>query len=218
VTADPFVELQAVAGDVSRETFVKLQKFEAQFLKWNKAINLVAESTVSALWTRHILDSAQLIKIEGSARKWVDVGSGGGFPGLVVAFLIQDRGGEIDLIESNRKKAAFLQAMVGQFGLPARVNASRIEDCHSRIRQPQVVTARALAGLPALIGLTEPWLAGGAKGLFHKGRDYMLEVEESTHRWVFDLVEHRSVVDPGGVILELSDVRPLADVNSRLGT
>ncbi|SDA51400.1 16S rRNA (guanine(527)-N(7))-methyltransferase RsmG [Mesorhizobium qingshengii] len=202
--------LQDVAGPVSRETFDRLVAFEQMFQKWNRSINLVAQSTSGDVWQRHILDSAQLGRIEPSATRWVDLGSGGGFPGLVMAFLLAERDdASIDLVESNRKKASFLQAVVGQFNLPARVVARRIDDSHELVSTPQIVTARALAPLSTLLDLSAPWLTSGARGLFHKGRDYRAEVQESVHRWSFDLVEHPSVTDAGGVILELSNLRPV---------
>lgn len=204
-----FEELCSIAGPVSRETYEMLLRFENTFLKWNQRINLSAPSTLEATWQRHILDSAQLLAIEPQVRQWLDIGSGGGFPGLVVAFLLRERGGSIDLVESNRKKAGFLQAMVGEFGLPARVHARRIEDVYGLVQQPQIVTARALAPLPLLLDLAAPWLTNGARGLFHKGRDYRLEVEESAHHWNFDLVEHASTVDPQGVVLEIRNLRKM---------
>ncbi|PLP57159.1 16S rRNA (guanine(527)-N(7))-methyltransferase RsmG [Mesorhizobium loti] len=204
-----YQSLQAVAGHVSRETFTALETFESHFLKWNNRINLVAASTESDVWRRHILDSAQLASIEPTARRWVDIGSGGGFPGLVMAFLLGERGGSIDLVESNRKKTGFLQATVGQFRLPARIIARRIEDSYPFVDAPEIVTARALASLTDLLELTEPWLATGTRALFHKGRDYQREIEESTHRWRFDLVEHPSMIDTQGVVLDLRNVRRL---------
>nr|WP_210328680.1 16S rRNA (guanine(527)-N(7))-methyltransferase RsmG [Mesorhizobium amorphae] len=201
--------MQEAAGPVSRETFDRLVAFEQLFLKWNRSINLAAPSTLDDVWRRHILDSAQLGRIAPQAKRWVDLGSGGGFPGLVLAFLLVEReGASIDLIESNRKKASFLQAVIGQFGLPARVIARRIDDSYPLVSAPEIVTARALASLPDLLDLSAPWLTKAARALFHKGRDYRAEVEESTHRWAFDLVEHPSMTDPHGVILELSDLRP----------
>jgi len=202
-------DLQKAAGPVSRETFERLQAFEQLFLKWNRSINLAAPSTLNDVWRRHILDSAQLARIAPAAMRWVDLGSGGGFPGLVLGFLLVERpGASIDLVESNRKKASFLQSVIGQFNLPARVVAKRIDDSYALVSAPEIVTARALAALPDLLDLSAPWLAKGARALFHKGRDYRAEVEESTHRWTFDLVEHPSMTDALGVILEISDLRP----------
>jgi len=209
VRAASWTSLQEAAGPVSRETFDRLVEFEAVFQKWNRRINLAAQSTLGDVWRRHILDSAQLARLSPAATRWLDLGSGGGFPGLVLAFLLAERDGAmIDLVESNRKKASFLQAVVGQFNLPARIIARRIDDSYPLVSTPQIVTARALASLPALLDLSTPWLTAGARGLFHKGRDYRSEVEESTHRWSFDLVEHASMTDPHGVILELSDLQP----------
>lgn len=209
MSAASWESLQEAAGPVSRETFDRLVEFEQVFQKWNRSINLAAPSTLDDVWGRHILDSAQLARIEPAARRWVDLGSGGGFPGLVMAFLLAERAGaNIDLVESNRKKASFLQAVVGQFNLPARVVARRIDHSYLIVSAPEIVTARALASLPDLLDLSAPWLTRGARALFHKGRDYRAEVAESTQRWSFDLVEHASVTDAQGVILELSALRP----------
>ncbi|MBZ9675222.1 16S rRNA (guanine(527)-N(7))-methyltransferase RsmG [Mesorhizobium sp. ES1-1] len=210
MSAGSWQSLQDAAGPVSRETFERLIAFEHIFQKWNRSINLVAQSTAADVWERHILDSAQLARIEHAAERWVDIGSGGGFPGLVLAFLLAERtGASIVLVESNRKKASFLQTVIGQFHLPARVLTARIEESHALVSAPQIVTARALAGLPTLLDLSAPWLMRGARGLFHKGRDYRAEVKESVNRWAFDLVEHPSVTDPHGVILDLSNLRPV---------
>ena len=200
-------DFQRIAGPVSRETFERLRAFEALFLRWNQRINLVAASTEKELWQRHILDSAQLAALAPSARNWVDMGSGGGFPGLVIAFFLGDRDGSIHLIESNRKKTAFLQAAIAQFGLPARVVPRRIDESYESVPLPEIVTARALAPLAVLCELAEPWLTQGARALFHKGRDYRREIEESAHRWRFDLVEHRSAIDEASVVLDIRNLR-----------
>lgn len=198
----------AVGGNVSRETFDRLTLFEKRFRAWNARINLVADSTLDDLWSRHIADSAQLFALAPHARTWLDLGSGGGFPGLVIAFLLkQTDGGTIHLVESNRKKAAFLQSIAGEFDLPAHVHAIRIEDAVGRVPLPDIVTARALASLDTLLALASPWLLVGSGAFFHKGRDYRAEIEESAHNWRFDLVEHRSMVDADSVILEISGLK-----------
>lgn len=198
--------LTDLVPDVSRETVQSLHQLSAELLRWNAKINLIGPATERDVWGRHILDSAQLIALEPSALHWLDLGSGGGFPGLVVATMMKQRaGGHVDLVESNRKKAGFLQAMTGTLTLPARVHAQRIEDV--TVEGIEVVTARALAPLPLLLSLAHPWLATGATGLFHKGRDYAQEIEESARSWSFDLLEHRSVVDPAGVILRITNLR-----------
>lgn len=200
-----YQELLDVAGPVSRETFAALEAFEADFRKWSARINLAAPSTLDALWSRHILDSAQIAKLAPHALRWLDIGSGGGFPGAVLAILLKDRpGAHIDLVESNNKKASFLRAVLGSCSAPAKVHVSRIEEAAGLFAQPQIVTARALAPLPKLLGLAEPWLADGATALFHKGRDYEAEVKESVNEWCFDLIEHQSRIDQTSRILEIS--------------
>jgi 16S rRNA (guanine527-N7)-methyltransferase len=197
-----------VAGSVSRETFEGLEAFESMFRTWAKRINLAAPSTLDDIWNRHILDSAQLAPLAPNALRWLDLGSGGGFPGLVLAFLFKERSGaQIDLVESNRKKAGFLQAAVGHFSLPACVHARRIDREINGLGRPEVVTARALAPLAGLLELAFPWLSAGAKGLLHKGRDYGREIQESALLWQYDLVEHRSRVDADSVILEIANLR-----------
>ena len=208
MTPPDYDEFCVIAGRVSRETFQDVVAFEELFRKWARRINLVAPSTLNDIWRRHILDSAQLNQIEPDAKRWLDLGSGGGFPGAIVALLLKDRpGASIDLVESNRKKAAFLRMALADLGAPAQVHALRIEKAAEAVGQPEVVTARALAPLPILLDLAEPWLLRGARGLFHKGRDYQVEIEESAAAWDFDLIEHKSLIDPASVILDLRHVR-----------
>lgn len=200
--------LRAIAGPVSRETFQDLQQFLEMFRQWAARINLVAPSTLPDLWERHVLDSAQLARLKPDALLWTDLGSGGGFPGLILAFLLRERSGSsIRLVESNRKKSGFLQAAIGRFSLPAKVFSVRIEDAPPLIGRSHVVTARALAELPLLLELAAPWLQDGATGLFHKGRDYRQEVQESINHWEFDLLEHRSKVDDESIVLEINALR-----------
>lgn len=206
--SDRYQRLIDVAGPVSRETFEELVAFESMFRTWASRINLAAPSTLDDVWDRHILDSAQLVPLARGALRYLDLGSGGGFPGLVIAFLLKEKpGGQIDLVESNRKKAGFLQAVTGQFSLPARIHARRIDGKISGLEQPEVVTARALAPLPLLLDLAFPWLSTGARGFLHKGRDYRQEIQESSLQWQYDLVEHRSKLDADSVILEITDLK-----------
>ncbi len=203
-----FESLKAIVPAVSRETANRLIAFEDLFRKWSKAINLASPSTLNELWTRHILDSAQLFPLASDAKHWLDIGSGGGFPGIVTAcFLAEQPGGVIDLIESAGKKAAFLRTAAGHLHVPARVYSTRIEAMWEKIETPQVVTARALASLNDLFGLTELWLTNGAKALFQKGRDYQREIDESRVGWSFDLVQHQSAIDQASVILEITNLR-----------
>ncbi|MBZ0161691.1 MAG: 16S rRNA (guanine(527)-N(7))-methyltransferase RsmG [Notoacmeibacter sp.] len=201
-------QLQRAAGPVSRETLRALDLYETLFRKWNARINLAAPSTLAHFWERHVVDSAQLLPIGRGARRWLDLGSGGGLPGVVIAILLKDYpGSTAELVESNRKKAAFLAQALYETGAPGRVHALRIADAVGVVRQPDVVTARALAPLSSLFSLAAPWLVTGARALFHKGRGYRLEIEESAQHWSFDLVEHQSIVDPEGVVLEISNLK-----------
>lgn len=201
-------ELQRACNrPVSRETLGRLETFEALFRKWNSQINLASDSTLDALWSRHILDSAQLVRYAGDARCWADMGSGGGLPGAVVAILLNGSC-DVHLIESNRKKAAFLLSSLSTLGVAATVHALRVENAWDRIANVEIVSARALASLADLLRLAEsPLSRPQCRALFHKGRDYRREIEESRARWDFDLIEHRSVVEDDSVILEL--VRPI---------
>lgn len=205
MSEERLAELRAVAGDVSRETAERLIEFETLFRRWSPRINLAAASQIDQLWRRHILDSAQIVRF-GSETKWVDIGSGGGFPGAVIAILLNERPEfHIDLIESNRKKAAFLKTALARYR-HATVHSVRIEKAYPVVNAPQIVTARALAPLSTLLTLAQPWLSAGARGFFHKGRDYATEIKEARDAWRFDLVEHRSMVDREGMILEIRDL------------
>jgi len=136
-----------------------------------------------------------------------DLGSGGGFPGLVLGILLKTRqNGSIRLVESNRKKTAFLQNVTAALAIPATIVPERIEIAVAKLPSPQVITARALASLDTLFTLSEPWFAVGARGLFHKGRDYEREIEESSAKWRFDLIRHPSRIDAQSVFLEVSNV------------
>lgn len=206
--AAKYERLIEVAGPVSRETFERLCNFEESFRRWAARINLIAPSTLPSLWERHILDSARLFPMVPDARKWVDIGSGGGFPGAVTAILLRERpGAHIDLVESNRKKASFLSVTLSVLQAPAAVHAKRIEESHDLVTAPEVVTARALAPLDKLLELSEPWLERGSRALFHKGRDYEREIAESSTRWRYDLVKHIESEWSDGVILEIQNLR-----------
>lgn len=202
-----FLELQSVAGPVSRETFSRIEEFETLFQRWASRINLAAPSTMPQLWKRHILDSAQLLPLAEGGKAWLDLGTGGGFPGAVLAILLAEHPDtEITLVESNRKKSAFLQTSFASLKVPARILARRIEDCYGEVSQPDVVTARALAPLPRLLPLIEPFMGENTRALLHKGRDFQREIADCGDAWQFDLLQHPSKVSDG-VILELKNFR-----------
>jgi 16S rRNA (guanine527-N7)-methyltransferase len=205
--------LEAIVGPVSRETMAHLAAFQTRLERWTRTSNLVAPSTLSDFWRRHVLDSAQLLPFRRGATIWLDLGSGGGLPGLVVAILLRERpGAHVCLVESNAKKAAFLSATVVELGLPVDVYRCRIEAAHEAVGSVEVVTARALAPLPKLLRLASPWLLEGATGLFHKGRDFVGELSETNDEWLFDLIQHESAVDAGGRILQIDNLKPRLNV------
>ena len=194
---------------VSRETTDKLAAFADLFRKWAKAINLVAPSTAGDLWNRHIADSAQVFALNPQPITWVDLGSGGGFPGIITAILLsENEAGWVHLVESNHKKASFLRNAILQTGARASVHPVRIEDAPKEIPQCDAISARALADLSDLCGYALPWaLASPQMRLFlHKGRDYAREIEVARSSWGFDLVKHQSQIDRESVILELSNL------------
>lgn len=193
--------------DVSRETQERLETFATLFKKWAKAINLVAPSTLSEMWDRHIADSAQIYALQPGPCTWVDLGSGGGFPGIVTAILLTGSGdGWVHLVESNNKKAAFLRTAILETGARASVHAIRIEEAPAVIERCDAISARALADLDLLLEFGFPWVERNADLAFflHKGRDYQREIDKALGRWRFDLVKHGSIVEPDSVVLEIS--------------
>lgn len=196
--------------NVSRETLEKLERFASLFQKWAATINLVAPSTKEALWQRHIADSYQIYKIAPEPKHWLDLGSGGGFPGVITAILLAEKGeGWVDLVESNHKKASFLRMAIAETGARAAVHAIRIEEAVKKIDQCDAISARALAELDQLLGFATPWAERNPKlrCYFHKGRDYRAEIEKARGRWDFDLVLHQSAIETDSVILELASLR-----------
>ncbi|MEX3010822.1 16S rRNA (guanine(527)-N(7))-methyltransferase RsmG [Hoeflea sp. TYP-13] len=185
----------------------RLEHFVALFEKWSKTINLAAPSTLPQIWERHVLDSAQLYGLNPGPKRWVDLGSGGGFPGVVTAILLTETGGgHVDLVESNQKKAAFLRQALAETGARGAVHAVRIEKAAEDLSGYDAVSARALTDLDGLLTYSMPWLKDGATAFFHKGRDYRREIANARSRWSFDLVEHTSVVDADSVILQIDRV------------
>ena len=209
MSQESVVVLQKLGISVSRETVSRIERFADLFEKWAGRINLVAPSTKAQLWDRHIADSAQLYTLIPKSKQIVDLGSGGGFPGIILAILAADDGTSfVNLVESNNKKAGFLrQALLETVGRGA-VNAIRIEDASDRGIKGDIITARALASLDQLLVYSEPWFKQDSqcRAFFHKGRDYQAEIDKARDRWRFDLVIHPSAVESDSVILEVSDL------------
>lgn len=200
---------EQVAGlIVSRETLDRLHSYEALLRKWSARINLVAPSTISDLWQRHIVDSAQIFAQRGmDATRWADLGSGGGLPGIVCAILAKEMAPELtfDLIESDKRKAAFLTVCKQELNLPIHVWAERAEAAEPL--DADVVSARALAPLAQLLPMVARHIRPGGVALLPKGKSYKAELEAACSEWQFDLESHQSLTDDLARILALKDIR-----------
>lgn len=198
---------------VSRETICKLLAYEELLKQWQKTINLVAASTLENIWGRHFADSAQLMALAPrSAHSWLDLGSGAGFPGLVLAILLAERGTvRITLVESDTRKAAFLAEVARKTGVAVDILCERIEKPATQAKvvsretaehgKWDVITARALAPLPRLLDLAAPYFSQATVGLFLKGRDAQSEIEAAQKRWAFTVALHPSLTDRDGRIV-----------------
>jgi 16S rRNA (guanine527-N7)-methyltransferase len=193
---------------VSRETLARLDAFVDVLLRWQNKLNLVARSTLPGLWTRHVADSLQLIPLAPRAKVWVDLGAGGGFPGLPIACALADTpGAKVHLVESNGKKAAFLREAVRLVGLPAEVHNQRAEKFgESWGRNTDVVTARALAPLKILCDQAFPLVDRCAIGLFPKGQDVDAELTEAAKYWTIEASKVPSRTRPVGCIVVISSL------------
>ena len=193
---------------VSRETEARLDRYVDLLLEWQAKTNLVAPSTLPNLWTRHIADSLQLLALAPAAKVWIDLGSGGGFPGVVLACALAETPGTIvHLVERNAKKAAFLREALRVTSTPGMVHLADIGDTVDRITgRVDCVTARAVAPLNQLIGLVEPLVGKGAKALFLKGQDVEAELTEATKCWKIAPHLHSSRTGGGGWIVELDEL------------
>jgi 16S rRNA (guanine527-N7)-methyltransferase len=197
---------------VSRETAARLDQFVDLLLGWQRRMNLVAPSTLRVLWTRHIADSLQLIALAPKARIWADLGSGAGFPGLVVACaLAGTSGARVYLVESNGKKAAFLREAARVIGAPAVINAQRfaafVKESPAHI---DVVTARAVAPLADLLAAAYPLLTKGAIGLFPKGQGVDVELTEAAKCWKIQVSLAVSRTDPKARIVVVRGLEPVS--------
>ncbi|WP_242500419.1 16S rRNA (guanine(527)-N(7))-methyltransferase RsmG [Tropicimonas sp. IMCC6043] len=198
---------EAVRGHVSRETLDRLKAHLSLLRKWNAAINLVAPSTLAEGWDRHIIDSAQVFSCAPQHEgHWIDIGSGGGFPGLVCAIIAKERapGLEFSFVESDKRKAAFLSTAVQALDIEARVLPSRIETLPSQ--NADIVTARALAPLSKLLGLAAPHLAPAGTCIFPKGERHAEELSEARPHWRFKLSQVPSITGANAVILVLGEI------------
>ena len=186
----------------------RLKIFVALLAKWNAAINLVSPASLTDVWTRHVADSAQAIDYAPIRRaRWLDMGSGAGFPGVVIALITADTPNPVEmiLVESDQRKAAFLSTVSRETGVPMIIQAARIEAVAPQ--NVDIVSARALAPLVKLCAFAERHLAPDGAALFLKGGHYDAEIAEARRTWSFSLDVGRSSTDPAGAILIMKDFR-----------
>ncbi len=195
---------------VSRETETMFDAYVTLLRKWQTAKNLVGPGTLDTIWTRHVADSAQLFALAPGALRWMDIGSGAGFPGLVLAIMGRDTPGfRVDLVESNGRKCAFLREVVRTLHLPASVHNGRIEDVLGGWVEPvDVLTARALAPLSELLRLGRNLLTTGTLGLFPKGQDLEDELTTAAKYWSIQSTTAASKTDTKGRILVVQRAEP----------
>jgi 16S rRNA (guanine527-N7)-methyltransferase len=194
---------------VSRETYPRLEELVDRLARWNPRINLVAPSTLADSWRRHVLDSAQLWPLRPThARRWIDLGSGAGFPGLVIAAIAADSDPElaVTLVESDARKCAFLSEAARAMGIAPTVVNRRIETLDAPTHD--VVSARALAPLTRLLPLAHRVLAPGGVCLFLKGVSARDELTEASRAWHSRAEVVPSVTDPSGAVLRLAEISP----------
>jgi len=197
---------------ISNEVREKLEIYEALLKRWQKTINLVAPSTLDEIWHRHFADSAQLWPLRPPAAKtWLDLGSGAGFPGLVLAIL----GSEASqtrhiLVESDNRKAAFLREVARQTAVPVDILCMRIEnpETHAKVGVADCVTARALAPLSRLVEIAAPYFASSTVGMFLKGRDSAAEIKTAAQDWHFAFELIPSVTEEDGRVVLLKALKP----------
>lgn len=194
------------AQNVSRETFSPLAKYVALLLKWNKSINLIGPATENDIWARHIDDSAQLVAlIPSNATSLVDLGSGAGLPGLVIAIMRPDL--RVTLVEQDQRKAAFLKEAKRALALAnATVAAMDIAKLEAKF---DMVTARALAPLSVLLAMAKPVMEEGATCVFPKGANHAIELEEATKKWGFDCSLMPSKTNADSCLITLSNIKQI---------
>lgn len=200
--------MDTIAGlNVSRETLERLQIYQSLVEKWNNKINLVARSTLSDLWTRHLLDSAQLYELAPpNADRWVDLGSGGGFPGLVIAIMAAETRSpsSMILVESDLRKAVFLRTVLRETGISGKVISERIEDVSPL--GGDVVSARALAKLDVLLGFAARHMSMDGVAIFPKGENWRQELSQAQSKWHFECQVDKSITNPTSVIIRATGV------------
>lgn len=198
--------IDQIGVDVSRETMERLHVFAALTEKWTTKINLIAKSTVPDIWNRHIIDSAQVFQYAETPQHWVDIGSGGGFPGIVMAILAKELSPDtkFTLIESDARKCTFLRTAIREIDLNAYVITQRIEKSPQQCAD--VVSARALGSMADLLPMIEYHLLPDGQALLMKGQTYADELDAVASNWRFDLTEYPSITNADSRILSLKRI------------
>ncbi len=197
---DPAAVLLAGLPDV---TLQRLKIYEQLLKKWQRTVNLVGPSALDELWVRHFADSLQVAEAVPGARRWLDLGSGAGFPGLVTAIkLAGESGAAVHLVESNQRKCAFLREAAREIGAPAIVHCGRIEEILPALEGPfDAVSARALAPLETLIAYAEKFLDRGAIGVFPKGKTFAAELTPGLTEGKYSITAIKSKTDPAARLI-----------------
>lgn len=193
--------------NVSRETIDRLKEFEKLVLKWTKHINLIAPATTPDIWDRHIVDSIQLYQYSPKPFKsWADLGSGGGFPGIVLAIVARQMvpDAQFTLVESDTRKATFLRTSIRELDLNANVVADRLENAEPI--GADVISARALSPLTGLFSMITRHIGPNGIAIIPKGRAYEAEIAKAKENWRFDLQCQPSITDPEARILIVKDI------------
>ncbi len=209
-------EAFAEAADVSRETLVRFEAYAGALVKFQKTINLVSPDSLRDLWRRHFLDSAQLYrhlpppKGDGAPRVLLDFGSGGGFPGLVLAIMAEAKGEpmSVHLVESDARKCAFLREAARLAGVRVEVHNARVEDIGAF--PVDVITARAVAAIDKILSLIQGFIGSGHDNvavLLLKGRQAGEELTAASKQWTMDIESFPSLTEAGACILRLTDIR-----------
>lgn len=200
--------MHQIAGiDVSRETINALEKFAELLEKWNRSINLVSKTTIPDIWNRHIVDSAQLLALELPEKpEWLDIGSGGGLPGIVVAVILREThpNAFVTLVESDQRKAAFLRTAASTLDLTLAIKAERVETLVPA--SADILSARALMSLDGLLALGQRHLKPDGRLFLLKGRSYQEEISAAQKHWKFDVVARPSITDNEAKVLEIRNI------------
>jgi 16S rRNA (guanine527-N7)-methyltransferase len=192
--------------NVSRETSERLQQYLSLLLKWNQKINLVSKSTIEHAAVRHFADSIQLWNLRPDFGSWADIGSGAGFPGMVLAILASEteEAPKFHLVESDARKCAFLRNVSRETNVPVKVHTNRVEDIHDL--KVDVVSARALAPVAQLLAYSENLIHDSSIGLYLKGQNCDNELEEASRSWTFEAEKFASETDENGTVLRIRNI------------